>query len=1194
MRTLGFAPFVRSRRLLAAVLLLALAVLLEPGSALGQDSAPTVTKVEVTSDAGDDDTYGNGDVIEVTLTFSEAVTVTGTPQISIDMDPAEWGTKQATYQDGSGSTALTFTHTVVEPNISTQGIAVLANSLELNGGTIKSAASDTDAALSHSGLNHDADHKVDWQQAAAEPNCALTAPSSVAALGSEGGVVVTWTLPTGNSGSCVVTGFTVAATSDSLSLVQTVPDPDARSLTIPSITADEYDIAVTVSYAEPEDEPDFDYQTTCGITLTLTADIPYGVTGTWTYGTGTGCGSGAVRIEFKKTADTSWSTYTTPNTEGDLKKFIMGGLEYGVEYQFRVTATHSGGGTTSATGTATPGDGAGGTTSLDGAPRNVRVDRNIFLGLSVWWDAPSSLPAGKTVNGYYVEYKAMDDTAWTRVQTGAPSSLADHRLASTARSLHNSDDGDNLRGVGKLDESKTYRVRVVTEFTDGMAMPTLTEVNSLPSEQVRPVNDYQTWWMNITPNHNTAIGRAFMTIEANLNNASAVCHVNGGEINCPPRTLVSLDTVSSGIYFITTTGNTRHGVREKTAPAIQGMVGNKATASPVDFVRTSGGNGRILLRWDQQVRDNGTKEDDSDVLRWKIQVRSWVNGAWTAWTDWATVDDNEAREAIITGLPNTAHEVAVRKDVAATCDHDGNTNTPNEANEAACGLVAGLWRQYSVTTAADKTAVPGPVTNANLSVSAQDGGKKQLTVSWDAPGSNLLDAYGDEDVYGYKIRHWATGLEEWQEQEFYHRKMWRFCAGNAGTCTGNPRTVTIKDLDAGAAYAVQVAALNVNGVGVWTDLATSTSAPSPQDFVTGATVNQNRLTVNFNGQLSGCPADGGWRVMSGGSVNRVRYSRFSCPSGSSETLYLERPVQRDETVTLSYRKESAANAWWNASVLQVGGVELDSFSNEPVTVAVRPMAFNWAEIAGERLWVSFTEEMDFASLPPASAFTVRATDANGVTRTVGVTDAPFQVATKAWVGMTLAESVEGKTVTVSYAKPSSNPLRSSARSGAYGDAVPSFDNQPVKNGPPRVTSVRIVSDPGDDNTYQPGDQIRIAVTFDEMIQISLAYDHLGEGRTLIGASRIRFNLQDQRVWGDGLRTADYESVSGSTIYYVYTVKPGDCAMRTGDCAPQGIAIPENALELWGHGAIHDGWPYPYDAADLSHAAVARDANHKVQ
>ncbi len=126
--------------------------------------APSVTGVEVTSSPAPGDTYLLGETIRVTLTFSEKVDVTGTPQLKIDMDPAHWGEKTASYHDGSGTASLTFTHTVVEPNLSTQGIAVLADSLTLNGGSIRSSSSDTDAELSHIRLEHDADHKVDWQR----------------------------------------------------------------------------------------------------------------------------------------------------------------------------------------------------------------------------------------------------------------------------------------------------------------------------------------------------------------------------------------------------------------------------------------------------------------------------------------------------------------------------------------------------------------------------------------------------------------------------------------------------------------------------------------------------------------------------------------------------------------------------------------------------------------------------------------------------------------------------------------------------------------------------------------------------------------------------------------------------------------------------------------------------------------------
>ena len=136
----------------------------EPESgAVGTSGAEpaSATGVTVTSSAGDDKTYGIGDTIHVRVTFDGMVDVTGTPRLKIDMDPAEWGEKLAAYESGSGTSSLTFAHTVVEPNISTQGIAVLANSLELNGGTIRSGS--VDAALAHTGLGHDANHKVNWQ-----------------------------------------------------------------------------------------------------------------------------------------------------------------------------------------------------------------------------------------------------------------------------------------------------------------------------------------------------------------------------------------------------------------------------------------------------------------------------------------------------------------------------------------------------------------------------------------------------------------------------------------------------------------------------------------------------------------------------------------------------------------------------------------------------------------------------------------------------------------------------------------------------------------------------------------------------------------------------------------------------------------------------------------------------------------------
>ena len=69
----------------------------------------------------------------MTLTFGEAVEVTGAAHLEIDMGQAHWGEKWASYESGSGTAILTIAHVVVESNISTQIIEVLADTPELSG-----------------------------------------------------------------------------------------------------------------------------------------------------------------------------------------------------------------------------------------------------------------------------------------------------------------------------------------------------------------------------------------------------------------------------------------------------------------------------------------------------------------------------------------------------------------------------------------------------------------------------------------------------------------------------------------------------------------------------------------------------------------------------------------------------------------------------------------------------------------------------------------------------------------------------------------------------------------------------------------------------------------------------------------------------------------------------------------------------
>ncbi|MYC31126.1 MAG: hypothetical protein F4X65_13730 [Chloroflexi bacterium] len=127
---------------------------------------PTVSAVKLSSDAGADRTYTIGETIRVTLTFGAAVdvdTTGGRPRLKIKLDPAH-GERLADYTEGSGTSQLVFAYTVAEPDRSTRGVAVLGNTLELNGGAIRSISTQRDVPLGHAGQDHDPDHTVDWQQ----------------------------------------------------------------------------------------------------------------------------------------------------------------------------------------------------------------------------------------------------------------------------------------------------------------------------------------------------------------------------------------------------------------------------------------------------------------------------------------------------------------------------------------------------------------------------------------------------------------------------------------------------------------------------------------------------------------------------------------------------------------------------------------------------------------------------------------------------------------------------------------------------------------------------------------------------------------------------------------------------------------------------------------------------------------------
>ena len=110
-----------------------------------------VISVLVTSDPGDDATYENMDTIEVSVKFDDEVTVTGTPQLALNLDG---DSKTAEFQEARGASAgavvsessqseeestgevLVFNYTVQEGDEDADSISISEDSLDLNGGSI--------------------------------------------------------------------------------------------------------------------------------------------------------------------------------------------------------------------------------------------------------------------------------------------------------------------------------------------------------------------------------------------------------------------------------------------------------------------------------------------------------------------------------------------------------------------------------------------------------------------------------------------------------------------------------------------------------------------------------------------------------------------------------------------------------------------------------------------------------------------------------------------------------------------------------------------------------------------------------------------------------------------------------------------------------------------------------------------------
>ena len=250
----------------------------------------------------------------------------------------------------------------------------------------------------------------------------------------------------------------------------------------------------------------------CAITAEFRADVVRGVSGSWERNPA--C-VGPVRIEYKRLPRTAWEHGIVDADQS----FEIDGLAL-IRYRFRAW-------TSDANGL----DHWSDVTTLEvrrdptlaiqaGRPENVRLDNGHNYRFRAWWDAPASIPEGKRLTAYYIDLLHED---------GSSERIGPRPTNTTHFYTYLPDE-----------KGKKFTVNIISELTDGNGVKTLAY-----SERPDPVEiwreSFRVWWIDNTPNVNLERSRIFMMVTSNRGDASATCTINGGDINCPPRTIVSLD-----------------------------------------------------------------------------------------------------------------------------------------------------------------------------------------------------------------------------------------------------------------------------------------------------------------------------------------------------------------------------------------------------------------------------------------------------------------------------------------------------------------------------------------------------------------------------------------------------------------------------------------------------------------------------
>ena len=215
------------------------------------DDDPTlgVSGVAVTSMPATGTVYDSGEDISITVTFNGVVAVTGAPRFAFDLGGAA---RHAAYASGTDSRELVFTYTVAAGDEDHDGLAWAADSVDLNGGTIKFKHT-VPAEQINAGLRHGA------QAALSGHTVDAAAPSLVSAHAAGTNLVLVFSEALAAASSLANSAFAVKKTpaggsATTLTLGSTAPAVAGKMVTLTLATASAVvasDTDVKVSYTKP-------------------------------------------------------------------------------------------------------------------------------------------------------------------------------------------------------------------------------------------------------------------------------------------------------------------------------------------------------------------------------------------------------------------------------------------------------------------------------------------------------------------------------------------------------------------------------------------------------------------------------------------------------------------------------------------------------------------------------------------------------------------------------------------------------------------------------------------------------------------------------------------------------------------------------------------------------------------------------